>query len=159
MKVAFYKGTRPGLSGIVNRLIRWWTNSRYSHCELVVAPIDGTYLCVSSSFDDSGVRFTVIDLDPVRWDVVEFVTDTDTEKAAVEWFNDHLGEPYDLAAVFGFVWRRGHREGHWDCSESIGAALGIPESWRFDPATLHAALSAVASDVPFETTMPAAAAA
>ncbi|MFL9899064.1 hypothetical protein PQR71_13020 [Paraburkholderia fungorum] len=156
MKVAFYKGTRPGMSGIVNRLIRWWTNSPYSHCELVVAPIDGADLCASSSFEDGGVRFIVTSLDAARWDVVEFVSDMATEKAAVEWFNNHLGEPYDLAAVFGFVWRRGHRIGHWDCSESIGAALGIPESWRFDPATLHAALSAHARDVPFETAMPAA---
>jgi len=100
------------------------------------------------------VRFIVTDLDASRWDIVEVVTDIETERAAVEWFNDHLGEPYDLAAVVGFVWRRGHHAGHWDCSESIGAALGIPESWRFDPATLHAALSAVASDLPFETAMP-----
>ena len=154
MRVAFYKGTRPGMSGFVNRLIRWWTNSPYSHCELVVAPIDDAYLCASASLEDGGVRFTLIDLDPARWDVVEFDTDVDIEKAAVEWFNDHLGEPYDLAAVLGFVWRRGHRAGHWDCSESVGAALGIPESWRFDPATLYAALSAVALDTPFELAMP-----
>jgi hypothetical protein len=117
-----------------------------------VAPIDGAYLCASSSFEDGGVRFILTDLDPARWDVVEFLHAD--EPAAIEWFNDHLGEPYDLAAVFGFVWRRGHRAGHWDCSESIGAALGIPESWRFDPATLHAALSTVSLDLPFETAAP-----
>ncbi|WP_025598477.1 hypothetical protein [Burkholderia sp. WSM2230] len=140
MKVAFYKGTRPGLSGIFNRLIRWRTNSPYSHCELVVAPIDDAHLCASSSLEDGGVRFIVTNLDPARWDVVGSAIGAVTERAAIEWFNDHLGEPYDLAAVFGFLSRRRHREGHWHCSESIGAALGIPEPWRFDPATLHAAL-------------------
>jgi hypothetical protein len=155
MKVAFYKGTRPGLSGIVNRAIRWWTNSAYSHCELVVGPVEGGFLCASSSFEDGGVRFIVTDLDPARWEIVEVMLDDEAGHRAVDWFNDHVGEPYDLAAAFGFVWRRGHREGHWDCSEAIGAALGIPESWRLDPATLHAVLSAAAGDVPFETVISA----
>jgi uncharacterized protein YycO len=148
MKVAFYKGTRPGLSGIVNRLIRGRTNSVYSHCELVVAPIDKTYLCASSSFEDKGVRFATIALDPARWDVVEFAISRQAEDAAIEWFNDHLGQPYDLAAIFGSMFRRGHREGHWDCSESIGTALGIPRACRSDPATLHVALCAAAGGAP-----------
>ncbi|MBW9104858.1 hypothetical protein [Paraburkholderia phenoliruptrix] len=141
MKVAFYKGTRPGLSGIFNRLMRWRTNSPYSHCELVLAPIDDAYLCASSSLEDGGVRFVVTKLDPARWDIVGSGIGTVAERAAVEWFNDHLGEPYNFAAMFSLLWSRRHREGHWHCSESIGAALGIREPWRFDPATLYAALS------------------
>jgi hypothetical protein len=141
MKVAFYKGTRPGLAGKLNRLIRWWTNSPYSHCELVVAPIIDAHLCASSSFEDGSVRFITTKLDPARWDVVGLAADPVTERAAVEWFNDHFGEPYDFAPIFAFLRRGGRHRGRWHCSESIGAALGMPESWRFDPATLHAALS------------------
>jgi hypothetical protein len=37
----------------VNRFIRWWTGSPYSHCELV---INGT--CYSSSVRDGGVNIT-----------------------------------------------------------------------------------------------------
>ena len=34
-KAAFYKGTHPGVAGIYNRLVRWWTRSPYSHVELI----------------------------------------------------------------------------------------------------------------------------
>jgi hypothetical protein len=53
VKLALYKGR----GGIANAVIRWWTGSIYSHCELVV---DG--LCYSSSVMDKGVRRKQIDL-------------------------------------------------------------------------------------------------
>ena len=70
MKAAFYKETRPGLPGIYNRLVRWWTKSPYSHVELVVS----TGRAWSSSFEDGGVRSKLIDLDPAKWDLVDLPT-------------------------------------------------------------------------------------
>ncbi len=140
MKVAFYKATRPGLAGIVNRLIRWWTNSPYSHCELIISESDAGALCASSSYEDNGVRFKTIRLKPENWDIIEVPTTASQEADAETWYRLHDGQPYDLTACIGFVWRRNHRAGHWDCSESIGDAFAVPEAWRFDPGTLYAAL-------------------
>ena len=67
MQVAFYKGTRSGLSGLFNRLVRWWTRGPYSHCEVVFTDEpskDGGVLCGSSSKLDGGVRLKFVVLDP-----------------------------------------------------------------------------------------------
>lgn len=45
MIAAFYKSTRPGWTGLYNRIIRWWERGDYSHCELIFS--DG--LAASSS--------------------------------------------------------------------------------------------------------------
>lgn len=64
MKIAFYKATRPGLQGIFNVLVRWWTRGPYSHTELVLEERHGLSLCGSSSFIDGGVRLKWIKLKP-----------------------------------------------------------------------------------------------
>lgn len=131
MKLALYKSTRPGLPGLYNRLVRWWTDSEYSHCELVFS--DG--MCGSSSWLDGGVRLKRIDLDPDHWDVIDC---PGNEDAAYFWFLQHQGEPYDLRGMFRFVWG-GLRDsrGKTFCSEAVAAALQIKDAWRFLPCHLE----------------------
>lgn len=141
MKAAFYKGTQPGFLGWYNRLIRWWTKSPYSHCELVFS----NGLSGSSSFMDDGVRFKYIHFDPTKWDLIDLPDHL--ESAAKGWFLDHLGEDYDLRGVLHFVWgpaRQGKREA--TCGEALMAALGFNEPWRFTPAAAHAVLSRLSFD-------------
>lgn len=136
MKAAFYKGTRPGLSGIYNRLVRWWTKSPYSHVELVVS----TGRAWSSSFEDGGVRSKLIDLDPAKWDVVDLPAHL--EQAAVDWFKEHRGAGYDLVGNLQFVLAVfSDSRKRWFCSEAVAAALGIPDPWRYDPGTLASAIT------------------
>ncbi len=136
MKVAFYKGTRPGLQGIYSRIVRLIDRGPYSHCELVF----DSGLCASASYIDGGVRFKQIDFDPAKWDFIE-VPWADPEKA-FDWFSKHAGEPYDLAGnlhfVFGVV---PDGKGRWFCSEAVAAAMGLPEAWRFGPNGLAALLT------------------
>jgi hypothetical protein len=40
MKLASYKGTRPGIQGIGNILIRWRLEDQISHSELIFEPGD-----------------------------------------------------------------------------------------------------------------------
>lgn len=135
MRVAFYKGRRKGWAGLFDAAVRWWTHGPYSHTEIVFS--DGT--AASSSFRDGGVRFKAIVFEPARWD---FVTVEADEHAARQWFRVHLGARYDVAGLFGFVWRRSRgADRRWFCSESTAAALGLRDPWRFDPNTLFAALS------------------
>lgn len=132
MKIAFYRSTRPGIPGIYNRLVRWWTRSAYSHSELIF----GDGMSASSSFADGGVRFKHIDFDPMHWDFVDLAGD---ESAARQWFADRVGAGYDLWGNVGFIlgWIRDDPD-KYSCAESVAAALGYPESWRYSPAILHA---------------------
>jgi hypothetical protein len=135
-RAAFYKGTRPGLSGIYNRGVRAWTRSSYSHAELVFP----SGWSASSSYMDGGVRLKMIDFDPALWDFVD--VPPAFEKAAFQWFLDHRGAKYDLLGDLHFVIApvEGGKD-KWFCSESIAAALGLPEPWRYDPATLFSVLT------------------
>ncbi|BBB61186.1 hypothetical protein UNDKW_2913 [Undibacterium sp. KW1] len=136
MHVAFYRGTRPGFSGIYNRLVRWWTKGPYSHCELVFDDC----MCASSSFMDGGVRLKYIEFDSQRWDFVN-VPDS-LAPGALRWFREHLGAKYDLKGNFHFlVSAVGDDNGKWFCNEAVGAALGINQPWRFDPNSFYALLT------------------
>lgn len=136
MQIAFYKGTRPGLAGIYNRLVAWWTKSPYSHVELVLA----TGRSWSASFEDGGVRSKLIDFDPKKWDLIE--VPAHLEPAAVAWFTQHRGAKYDLRGNLQFILApAGESKNRWFCSEAVAAALGIPDPWRYDPGTLASALT------------------
>jgi hypothetical protein len=131
MKVAFYKGTRSGIAAIYSIGVRLWTQSKYSHCELIFS--DG--MAASSSFSDGGVRFKMIDFDSEKWDIFEMPDHL--EENARQWFIDHEGLKYDLLGnvrfIIGLVRNSNNR---WFCSEAMGAALGLMDSWRFSPGDL-----------------------
>jgi hypothetical protein len=136
LRAAFYKGTHAGLPGVYNRIVRWWTRSQYSYAELIFA--DG--MAASSSQMDGGVRFKAIDFDPALWDFVDLPERL--APTARAWFEAHLGQAYDLLGNLHFVVSPvGDDKRKWFCSEAVAAALGIPDPARFDPGTLHAALS------------------
>ena len=135
-KIAFYKGTRPGVAGIYNRLGRWLDHGPYSHAELVFN--DG--MSASASFMDKGVRFKAIGYSSVDcWDFAP--VPPQYELAARVWFLEKNGAAYDLMgninAAFGFV---PHSEDKWFCSEAIADALGLADSWRYKPNGLRAVL-------------------
>lgn len=130
MRIAFYKGRHR----LFDRVVQWWTRGPYSHVELLFS--DG--LAASSSIRDGGVRLKVIKFVPERWDILPIEGD---EAAARAWFDSHLGQGYDAAGLFGFVWRPAAGETRrWFCSEAVAAALGMGDAWRFCPNTLAAAL-------------------
>jgi uncharacterized protein YycO len=142
MKVAFFKGRHPGVKGWLGVMTKWWTDGPYSHAELVVGETaDGKSVCWSSTYLDKGVRRAELVLDPADWDVIEIRTTPAQEAAALAWFSQHEGEPYDTLGLLGFAWR--HYEGEkdkWFCSEAVAAALGYREAWRYDPNTFAAIL-------------------
>lgn len=136
MRAAFYKATPPGAKGFYNRLIRWWTRSPYSHVELIFS--DG--YAASSSYMDGGIRFIAGNFDPARWDFIDLPSEL--EPAARAWFTTNAGRRYDLLGHLHFILGpvRDDRQG-WFCSEAVAEALGLPESWRYDPAVLASTLS------------------
>lgn len=136
-RVAFYKGTRPGIPGVYNRAVRAWTQGPYSHVELVFS--DGW--SASSSFEDGGVRFKRIDYAPARWDFIELPAEW--EPYALEYFEQRNHKVrYDLVGnlhfVIGLV---GHSAPREFCSESVAGALRFEQPWRYHPNTLYSAVS------------------
>ena len=126
VQLALYKGRGT----MFNALIRWWTGSQYSHCELV---INGT--CYSSSIRDGGVRGKVMALPAHSWDVIDLPWAD--EYAAQQWFDRHAHDRYGwldliLCQILGM-----RRDGRGVfCSEACAAALRYPNPTRFSPQTL-----------------------
>ncbi len=131
LKIAFYKGTRPGIQGIYSRGVRFIDRGIYSHCELIFS--DG--VSASASFIDGGVRFKQIDYNKDNWDIYEIDDPNGIfERKALEWFVEHEGDKYDIWGnvrfVLGFV---KHENNKQFCSEACAEALGFYEGWRYGP--------------------------
>jgi hypothetical protein len=127
MRVAFYKSKKH----LFNRLVAWWTQGPYSHCEVVLGQEGDEYICASASGRDGGVRFKTMQLPADTWDIVDVAADF---RSIFAWFHDHKGQKYDVLGLFGFIGRRGTQDqAKWFCSEACAAALGYAEPWRYDP--------------------------
>lgn len=137
MKIAFYKGTRPGLQALFSIGVRFWCRGPYSHCEVILTQrADGMALCGTSSFLDGGVRTKLITLDPNHWDIL----DVPCVKYSVvtQWFEANKGKPYDIMGLVRFlIGPLPADRGKYFCSEAIATAIGVNEGWRFDPNTLY----------------------
>lgn len=129
MKLALYKGTRPGLAGVYNRVTRLIDRGPYSHCELLFS----CGLSASSSFIDGGVRFKDIAYTTTKnWDFLP-LPNADEPKAFF-WFMSHRGLPYDVWGNLRFASNFARDcPDKWFCSEAVMAALGYSEAYRYGP--------------------------
>jgi len=137
--LASYKGTRTGLNGVMNRLIRWATKSAYSHTEICMGhPFESEVGCLSSVKTEGGVRLKRMRLNPDKWDVVP-VHGID-DGAVWHFLSAHAGSGYDLIGtvrtVLPFVGREHPTK--WFCSEVAAQVIGIKDPWRMHPGVLHA---------------------
>jgi hypothetical protein len=137
MRVAFYKGTRQGFSGIYSRGVRFIEKGKYSHCELVFS--DG--ISASASFIDKGVRFKYIDYSNKRdWDFID-VSWAD-EAVARKYFEDNLSLDYDVKGNLHFLFGVfGDSNNKKFCSEAVAEALGMKEAWLLAPNALYHVLT------------------
>lgn len=126
--LALYKGRGT----LFNRLVRLWTRSKYSHCELVLA--DGRWL--SASAMDGGVRAKHIELNLEHWDLIPLPWADYRQIARV--FRASAGQGYDFFGLFGsqLLPVGLHSRHRWFCSEFCAAALGFPMPQRYSPAQL-----------------------
>jgi len=129
IRVAFYKG--PG--DWRNKIIRWWTKSKYTHAELVM-PDNYTWISISpllTSRVDSRIK---TDFNLERWDFVELEINDEQHKVLLEFFEDTKGSPYDwIGMIFSqLIPFYIKRKGKWYCSEWIAYALRIAGvvDWR-----------------------------
>ena len=144
--LALYHGHRgsTGLKVWVARftdgLTRILTRGRYSHCEIAIRlagqDSEPQYECYSASLRDGGVRRKTMPLPPDKWDLIA-LPDSVSERLHSLW-KETQGQGYDLPGAFGVVFGLPENRRRWFCSEWVGAALGLSESWRFSPNDLAA---------------------
>ena len=140
--LALYKGRRDGSGWRVwcaratDWLTRVLTRGRYSHCELAVRlpeTADGQeYECYSASLRDGGVRMKTMPLPADKWDLIP-LDDVVLHAHTVGLYLRTAGQGYDLPGAFGVVFGLRENRKRWFCSEWVGKALGLAESWRFSP--------------------------
>ena len=136
--LALYHGHRGGTglkvwaARFTDGLTRILTRGRYSHCELAVRlPETAEYECYSASLRDGGVRMKTMPLPSAKWDLIA-LPDSVGGRLETLWAQTQ-GQGYDLPGAFGVVFGLPENRRRWFCSEWVGAALGLPESWRFSP--------------------------
>lgn len=146
VQLALFKG--KGIIG--NALIRWWTGSIYSHCEIVV---DGW--CYSSSLMDKGVRRKrvgleehEISLSSDKWDIIDLPL-ADAEHV-LKYFAETDSHSYGwLSLIKSQIFNRNMSDYYAKfCSAWCGYAIKLPVPESYSPATLGiAALWAVKEGV------------
>ena len=139
--LALYKGNRDGTGWRVwaarftDWLTRILTRGRYSHCEIAIRLAgqnsEPQYECYSASIRDGGVRIKTMPLPSAKWDLIE-LPDSVGERLQGLW-QETQGQGYDLPGAFGVVFGLPENRKRWFCSEWVGKALGLAESWRFSP--------------------------
>jgi hypothetical protein len=171
MKLLGFKGTGKGLSGLVDRLIRFRLNGKYSHTEIMFEPGDGVeqympdgnlepnedgYWCASSSGMDrmpfysnrrankfGGVRFKRIKPSPSKWIILDVPGKNPI--TAAEIFRKYEGSCYDYKLISGYInFLMRDTKSKTICSEICAMALGYKDAWRYDPCLL---ISAVESEL------------
>lgn len=132
MRLALYKGR----GDLFDKAIRWWTKSRYSHCELVLP--NGLFL--TSSPRDGGVRAKVIVPDPAQWDFIELPGLDPRE--VWDSFMLELGAGYDWKGIVGSqVLHLGiESRQRWFCSELCASLIGLDHPAQYSPGHLAVVL-------------------
>lgn len=146
--LALYKGRpRKGdplkvrLMYVADWLVRFFTQSQYSHCEIAIPDVSrqGIYHCYSASIRDKGVRDKWMRLPAERWDLMP--VQAIPEQIEV-FFKKTKGAKYDWTGVFRFLLPFiPQSKQRWFCSEWCAYAIGkYRDPSRYSPGTLAAAL-------------------
>ena len=123
VQIAFYKARGDW----VDLLIRVFTNSKYSHVEIV-----HNKDWYSSSPRDGGVRVKQIQDDGNSWDFVEVEID---KERLHQKYREYRGRGYDfkgilLSNILPIGW---HSKSKMTCSEFVADVLGYDKPAKFSP--------------------------
>lgn len=115
VEVIFYKGKEQ----FYGNLIRWWTKSKYSHCELKIGGV-----CYGADAWTNSVRMKLwSEFNPNNWDIVTW--DMDPVKARSVAAAE-LGKGYDWFGIVSFLIPLVHHaKSKWYCSEFCAHVLDI----------------------------------
>ena len=173
MKLASFIGTKQGILGLGNILIRLRLKGKESHCEIVFEPGDnvehlmpdgtcepdseGKLWCFSSTATErvnpesefrpnklGGCRFVRKDVSTSDWVLEE--TKQQPILAAIR-ANSICGQRYDWQFIFGFLlWFIPEKKSRKACSEACAYVLGFSNPELFNPVNLRVANKGVVND-------------
>jgi len=126
-KLAFYKDKGTW----VDKAIRWWTKSEYSHVELVINNV-----WYSTSPRTQKVEARLIAPKKNHWDFIK--VDVDFE-AIKKLYNRTQNAKYDWTGIFlsQFLPLNIHDRKRWFCSEWCAEALKLEDSNKYSPEDLY----------------------
>ncbi|NBI12627.1 enoyl-CoA hydratase [[Haemophilus] felis] len=134
--LAFYQGKGDWK----DRLIRFFTKGKYSHCEIMVKRLvqwgqydyRAEYDFYSSSPRDGGVRkITLQYLNAEHWYLMPIGL---PEHKVTAYFNRTSGAKYDWRGVLGLVLGLRQKKNKFFCSEwCFNLIFECDEGWRFNP--------------------------
>lgn len=126
-KIAFYKAK----GNLVDKVIRLFTVSPYSHCEIVIGK--NWY---SSSPRDNGVRVKQIQKDLNKWDFIEVDINKDR---LYEIYRKYKGCGYDFKGIFlsNILGLKFHSKNKVTCSEFCAEVLGLSNPNTYSPGSLY----------------------
>ena len=143
--IALYKGE----GDLVNKIVRWWTKSEYSHAELVLNDKQ-TWIGISPFIKARLVQRKVHNYDPTKWDFYEIPVNQEQHNLIMDFYNLTKEAQYDWIGMLAsqFLPCRIKHKSRWYCSEWISYALRIScvfdwkslklyEKKELSPATLH----------------------
>lgn len=133
-QIAFYRGK----SSFIGRLVRWWDNGPYSHCEVIFS--DGYW---GTAMHGRGVVFRHLGMPSgENWDVIELPGYLEAD--ARKWFESHNGKDYDYSGFFRFMFDfLNPSRDKWFCSRACADSLGIVDGWRVTPNGLYSQIRAM----------------
>ena len=122
IKIAFYKGR----GNWINKIVRWWTKSKYSHAELIM-PDELTWVGISP-FKGSVLRSKERKFySELEWDFIKLTVSEEQLSVINEFYNSTKGSSYDWIGMLLSQFLPFHikQKEKWYCSEWIAYALRI----------------------------------
>jgi hypothetical protein len=122
IQVAFYKGE----GNFFNKVVRWWTESIYSHAEIIL-PDGYTWIGISPFLKSKVDERKKIMFDHGEWDFIDMDITENQYKIIMEFFEDTKGQGYDWLGMLlsQFLPCKIKHKKRWYCSEWISYALRI----------------------------------
>jgi hypothetical protein len=122
-----------GDNNIASRAISWFSAGNFSHVDAILP--DNSLLGARSN---GGVRVRPSGYGAFARRVVFIIPATPTQEGVwIKFLMEQVGKPYDMRAIWGFIFGRNWREtDSWICSELQAAAL---EAAQITPALYLAA--------------------
>lgn len=127
--IAFYKGR--GLKR--DRLIRWWTKSRYSHVELILP--DGNISGIRPPYYSLVTTRAIKKLNESEWDLLEVEVSNSQLGLLQGFIASTEGQGYDWLGMIAsnISPLKVRAPGRWYCSEWVAYALSVSGvlPWKF----------------------------
>lgn len=141
--LALYKGHGGDLwDKVTDAVIRLFTWSRYSHCEIAVEMDDGKFLCYSSSPRDNGVRNKIMPLPSEKWDLID-ISSLITAKQVREYFVKTWHARYDVQGALGVALKIKEDKSKFFCSEwCYNVIFNRDDGFQYSPKDLGEAVKA-----------------